>query len=89
MHLKNNSTDTKEIHYISTQGNRRIVIINPSQIVEITDCERLIYLNEEDVESISIVEKPIEEIVEKPVEEIVSKMEKATKDVESYMSENK
>ena len=69
------------IHYISTQGGRKIVTIETNEIVNIDDCERII--NEQEIEQkwVSVVDEKEEEIPE------VDKMEVATKDVESYMSE--
>ena len=76
--LKNNSIGPKVIHYVSTQGGRKIVTINSNEIFEITDCEKII--NEDEIEHkwVSIVEE---------TKIPINKMEKATKDVESYMSE--
>ena len=79
MKLKNNSIGPKVIHYVSTGGGRRAVTLESNGIVEINDCGRII--NEIEIEHkwVSIVDE-----TSSPKE----KMAKATKDVESYMSES-
>jgi hypothetical protein len=83
MKLKNNSVEPKVIHYISTQGGRRIVTLETNGVVEINDCVRII--NEIEIEHkwVSIVDET--SIPEANFPE--DKMEKASKDVESYISE--
>jgi hypothetical protein len=67
------------IHYVSTQGGRKNITIESNEIVEMNDCERII--NEQEIEHqwVSIIDE---------TNSSVEKMEKATKDVESYMSES-
>ena len=79
MKLKNNSIEPKVIHYVSTQGGRRTATIETNGVVEINDCSRIINEHEIEHKWVSIVDE---------TNAPVSKMEKATKDVESYMSES-
>ena len=81
MKLKNNSIGPKVIHYVSSQGGRKAVTIETNETVEINDCAKII--NEQEIEHkwVSIVDESNE------TNSIVNKMEEATKDVESYMSE--
>ncbi len=82
MKLKNNSIGPKVIHYASSQGGRKAVTIETNEIVEINDCVKII--NEQEIEHKWVV------IVDEENEVIApeNKMEEATKDVESYMSES-
>ena len=79
MKLKNNSIGPKVMHYVSTQGGRRSVTIESNGVVEIADCEKII--NEDEIEHqwVSIVTE---------IDSNEEKLAKATKDVESYMSES-
>ena len=79
MKLKNNSIGPKVMHYVSTQGGRRNITIESNGVVEITDCEKII--NEDEIEHqwVSIVTE---------TNSNEDKLAKATKDVESYMSES-
>ena len=78
MKLKNNSIEPKVIHYVSTEGGRKSVTINVNEIAEISDCNKII-------NDIEIEHKWVSLISDESTSE---KMEKATKDVESYMSES-
>lgn len=79
MKLKNNSIGPKVIHYVSTEGGRKNITIDSNQIVEISDCDRIINNDEIEHKWVSILEENISDS---------EKLAKATKDVESYMSEN-
>ncbi len=81
MKLQNNSIEPKVIHYVSTQGGRKSVTIETNGVVEIDDCQKII--NEHEIENKWVSVLAEIEVVEVPV----SKLEKATQDVEEYMSE--
>lgn len=84
MKLKNNSIGPKVIHYINNSGARKSVTIETNGVVEIVNYGR--FVNEVEIQNgwVSIVNDEVE--VEVLTEE--QKMKKATKDVESYMSES-
>jgi hypothetical protein len=79
MKLKNNSVGPKVIHYVSTQGGRKNITIESNEVVEINDCDKII--NEHEIEHQWV-------LVVDATNSSEDKMEKATKDVESYMSES-
>ena len=83
MKLKNNSVGPKVIHYVSIQSGRKAVTIEANEIVEINDCAQIINNQEIEHKWVTIVAE------EKEIATPVTKMEEATKDVESYMSEEK
>lgn len=79
MKLKNNSIGPKVMHYVSTEGGRKNITIESNGIVEITDCEKIINQDEIEHQWVSIVTE---------TNSNEEKLAKATKDVESYMSES-
>jgi hypothetical protein len=78
MKLKNNSIGPKVVHYIDNDGSRKIIEIESNGVVDI-DCDKII--NEVEIQNawISVLDEPIS---------ADEKLAKATKDVESYMSES-
>jgi hypothetical protein len=79
MKLKNNSVGPKMIYYINNEGARKSVELESNGIIEINDCSEI--LNKIEIENawVSIVDEKISDS---------EKLAKATKDVESYMSES-
>ena len=78
MKLKNNSVGPKMIYYINNEGGRKSVELESNGIVEVNDCREIINKIEIENNWVIIMDEKISN---------EEKLAKATKDVESYMSE--